>query len=321
MARFRTRLALLGSAVALTAGAFVPAQLAGAQSAAAADFQWVALGDSYTAGVIRAAGDPIDYPRDGCERTDRSYPQVIDRDLYGLFDLTNVSCGAATIEDVTDEAQYPIGRHLPPISEDPDYPFPPVPPQSEAVGPDTDAITVGVGGNTLGFADILAKCPQLGGESGGEGTPCKDALGEGIQARLDKVSREYDRMLTVLHERAPKAKILTVGYPTIVPQDASKCGYGDLTKFGTITKGDLDWLRRDVLEPLNKTIENSAGTQDAASFINLYTPSQDHSVCDDSKWVEGFVTLPEQLSFVHPNALGHRNAADYVEEAMLNAIS
>ncbi|GGU46555.1 leucine zipper domain-containing protein [Streptomyces coeruleorubidus] len=150
---------------------------------------------------------------------------------------------------------------------------------------------------------------------------CKDALGAGIQARLDKVSQEYDRMLTELHERAPKAKILTVGYPTIVPQDASKCGYGDLTKFGTITQGDLNWLRQDVLEPLNKTIENSTGTQDTASFINLYTPSQDHSVCDDTKWVEGFVTLPDQLSFVHPNALGHRNAADHIEEAMLNTIS
>ncbi|MFF9113825.1 SGNH/GDSL hydrolase family protein [Streptomyces sp. NPDC014805] len=320
MAHFRTRLALLGSAAALAAGALVPAQFTGAQPAAAAEeHQWVALGDSYTAGVIRAAGNTFEVPRDGCERTDRSYPQVIDRDLYGLFELTNVSCGAATIENVTDTPQQPIGRHMPPLSEDPDYPFPEVPPQSQAVGPDTDVITVGAGGNTLGFADILMKCPQLGSESDGKGTPCKDALGAGIPARLKKVRQEYDRMLSVLHERAPHAKILAVGYPTIVPKDTSKCGYGDLTKFGTITQGDLDWLRKDVLEPLNKAIDDSTGTQDAASFVDLYTSSSSHSVCDDSKWVEGFVTLPDQLSFVHPNALGHRNAADHVEEAMLNA--
>ncbi|MFF9278956.1 SGNH/GDSL hydrolase family protein [Streptomyces griseosporeus] len=322
MAHFRTRLALLGSTAALAAGALAPAQFAGAQPAAAADeHQWVALGDSYTAGVIRAAGNTFELPRDGCERTDRSYPQVIDRDLFGLFELTNVSCGAATIENVTDTAQHPIGRHLPPLSEDPDYPFPAVPPQSEAVGPDTDVITVGAGGNTLGFADILMKCPELGGESDGKGTPCKDALGAGIPARLKKVRQEYDRMLTVLHERAPHAKIIAVGYPTIVPKDTSKCSYGDLTQFGTITQGDLDWLRKDVLEPLNKAIDDSTGTQDAAGFVDLYTSSQYHSVCDDSKWVEGFVTLPDQLSFVHPNALGHRNAADHVEEAMLDVIS
>ncbi|KUN09359.1 hypothetical protein AQI95_05965 [Streptomyces yokosukanensis] len=320
MARFRTRLALLGSAAALAAGALVPAQFAGAQPAAAADRQWVALGDSYTAGVIPAAGDVFEVPRDGCERTDQSYPQVIDRDLGSLFDLTNVSCGAATIENVTDEAQEPIGRHLPPISEDPDYPFPAVPPQSEAVGPGTDVITVGVGGNTLGFGDILLKCPELGQGSGGVGTPCKDALAAGIPARLTKVSKEYDRMLTVLHERAPHAKILAVGYPTIVPKDTSKCRYNDLTQFGSITQGDLDWLRKDVLEPLNKTIEKSTGTQEAASFVDLYDSSQNHSVCDAGKWVEGFITPPDQLSFVHPNARGHRNAADHVEEAMLNAL-
>ncbi|MGW4204226.1 SGNH/GDSL hydrolase family protein [Streptomyces sp. NPDC004726] len=320
MARFRTRLALLGSATALAAGAVVPAQFVGAQPAAAADRQWVALGDSYTAGVIRAAGDTFEIPRDGCERTDRSYPQVIDRDLGSLFDLTNVSCGAATIENVTDEAQEPIGRHLPPFVEDPDYPFPAVPPQSEAVGPGTDVITVGVGGNTLGFADILRKCPELGQESGGVGTPCKDALAAGIPDRLNKVSQEYDRMLNVLHERAPHAKILAVGYPTIVPKDTSKCRYNDLTQFGSITQGDLDWLRQDVLEPLNATIEKSTGTQAAAGFVDLYDSSQNHSVCDAGKWMEGFITAPDQLSFVHPNALGHRNAADHVEEAMLNTL-
>ncbi|MEU6818584.1 SGNH/GDSL hydrolase family protein [Streptomyces sp. NPDC046860] len=317
MARIGTRVALLGAAAALTA-----VQIAVTLPASAAEEkQWVALGDSYTAGVIRAAGDTFEVPRDGCERTDRSYPQVIDRDFGGLFELTNVSCGAATIETITDRAQDPIGRHLPPISADPGYPFPAVPPQSEAVGPGTDVITVGVGGNTLGFADILMKCPTLGAEAEGKGTPCKDALGSGIQARLDKVSTEYDRMLIVLHERAPKAKILAVGYPTIIPNDASKCTYGDLTQFGTITQGDLAWLRTDVLDPLNQAIEKSAGTQDYADFVDLSPSSQNHSVCDNTKWVEGFITLPDQLSFVHPNALGHRNAADHIEEALLNTLT
>lgn len=321
MAVFRTRLALFGSAAALAAGALAPAQFAGAPpAAAAADYQWVALGDSYTAGVIRAAGDTHEVPRDGCERTDRSYPRVVDRDLGGLFDLTDVSCGAATVENVTDTPQQPMGRHLPPVSEDPGHPFPAVPPQSGAVGPGTDVITVGVGGNTLGFGDLLSRCTQLGGEHEGAGTPCKDALADGVPARLEKVRQEYDRMLTVLHERAPQAKILAVGYPAVIPQDVSRCGYGDLTQFGTITRGDLEWLRRDVLEPLNRTVEDATGTRETAGYVDVYTSSRNHSVCDDTKWVEGFVTLPDQLSFVHPNAAGHRNAADHVEEAMLDAI-
>ncbi|MFG2121645.1 SGNH/GDSL hydrolase family protein [Streptomyces sp. NPDC048710] len=321
MASFRTRLALLGSASALAAGALVPVQLAGAQPAAAASYDWVALGDSYTAGVIPAAGDVFEIPRDGCERTDQSYPQVIDRDLGGLIELTNVSCGAATIEDVTFRAQQPIGRHLPPFSEDPDYPFPPVPPQSEAVKPGTDVITVGVGGNTLGFADILLKCLELGGGSGGVGTPCKDDLAASIPGKLTKVSRDYDQMLAVLHDRAPHAKILAVGYPTVIPKDTSKCRYNDPHQFLSIPQGDLDWLRQDALEPLNKAIEKSTGTQDAASFVNLYDSTQNHSVCDSGKWVEGILDHDYQPALVHPNARGHHNAADHVTSAILNAIA
>ncbi|MFE1285850.1 SGNH/GDSL hydrolase family protein [Streptomyces sp. NPDC058751] len=320
MARFRIRLALLGSAAALTAGAAVPAQFAGAQPAAAAGRQWVALGDSYTAGGIPAAGETFEVPRNGCERTDRSYPQLIESRLGALFDLTNVSCAAATIEDVTEKAQEPVGRHLPPLSEDPDYPFPAVPPQSAAVGPDTDVITVGIGGNTPGFGALLGQCLKLGEENGGVGTPCKDALAVSIPDRLNKVSREYDRMLAVLHERAPHAKILTVGYPTIVPEDTSKCRYNDVTQFGSITKGDLDWLRQDVLGPLDDIIEKSTRTQEAADFVDLYGSSRNHSVCDTDKWVEGFVTPPDQLALVHPNTLGHHNAADHVQAAMLNTI-
>ncbi|MEV6395498.1 SGNH/GDSL hydrolase family protein [Streptomyces sp. NPDC051907] len=313
---------MLSSAVALAAGALAPAQLAGAQPAsAAATYQWVALGDSYTAGVIPAAGDVFEIPRDGCERTDQSYPQVIDRDLGGLIDLTNVSCGAATIENVTFSAQEPIGRHLPPFSEDPDYPFPPVPPQSSAVETGTDVVTVGVGGNTLGFADILRTCLELGSGSGGVGTPCRDDLADGIPARLTKVGKDYDEMLAVLHERAAHAKILAVGYPTVIPKDTAKCRYNDLEQFGPITQGDLDWLREDVLEPLNKAIEKSASAHEAASFVDLYDSSRNHSVCDAGKWVEGVLASGStEVALVHPNAKGHRNAADHVTAAILNSI-
>ncbi|MFD8735666.1 SGNH/GDSL hydrolase family protein [Streptomyces sp. NPDC059618] len=321
MAKFRTHVALLGSAAALTAGALSPVQLVGAQPAAAAEYDWVALGDSYTAGVIPAAGDTFEVPRDGCERTDRSYPQVIDRDLGGLIELTNVSCGAATIEDVTFRAQEPIGRNVPGLSEDPDYPFPPVPPQSEAVKSGTDVITVGVGGNTLGFDEILRKCLELGSGSGGVGTPCKDELAAGIPARLAKVSKDYDAMLTTLHEKGPHAKILTIGYPTIIPKDASKCRYNDPHQFLSITRGDLDWLRQDVLEPLNEVIKESTGTQDAATFVDLYDSSEKHSVCDAGKWVEGILDSDNRPALVHPNAEGHRNAADHVTSAILNTIA
>ncbi|MFI1761817.1 hypothetical protein ACH41H_07120 [Streptomyces sp. NPDC020800] len=87
------------------------------------------------------------------------------------------------------------------------------------------------------------------------------------------MSKEYDQMLAKLHEWAPHAKILSVGYPTVIPKDTSKCRYNDRHQFLSITQGDLDWLRQDVLEPLNKAIEKSAGTQSSAAFVDLYDSS------------------------------------------------
>ncbi|MFG2476212.1 SGNH/GDSL hydrolase family protein [Streptomyces fagopyri] len=320
MTRPGKRLATMGSAAALVASALAPLQLAGATPAFAASYEWVALGDSYTAGVIPAAGDTFEYPRDGCERTDRSYPQAIDRDFGSLIELTNVSCGAATIEDITSSWQRPVGRDLP-GSPDPESPFPFVPPQSDAVKSGTDVITVGAGGNTLGFADILFKCLQLGGSSGGAGTPCKDELAAGMPGRLAKVSTEYGQMLAKLHERAANAKILAVGYPTLIPQDTSKCSYNNQHQFLSITRGDLDWLRKDVLEPLNKAIEKSADAHSSTTFIDLYESSRNHSVCDTGKWAEGIFDSDNRMALVHPNARGHRNAADHVTSAILNTIA
>jgi hypothetical protein len=181
-------------------------------------------------------------------------------------------------------------------------------------------VTVGVGGNTLGFAEIFFTCLQLGDGSGGVGTPCRDALADDIPGRLTKVSQDYDGMLATLHERAPHAKIVNVGYPTVIPEDTAKCRYNDWEQFASITPGDLDWLRDDVLGPLNATIAKTAG-EHGDTFVDIADSSRNHSVCDAGKWVEGvFTTFPDEVAFVHPNAKGHKNAADHVTAAILNAL-
>lgn len=127
-------------------------------------------------------------------------------------------------------------------------------------------------------------------------------------------------MLAALRDRAPDAKILNVGYPTVIPEDTSKCSYNNWEQFGSITSGDLDWLRDDVLNPLNATIEKAAGEHGDA-FVDLADSSRKHSGCDAGKWVEGvFATFPDEVAFVHPNAKGHENASDHVSAAIVDAI-
>src|SRR5262249_21811808 len=158
----------------------------------------------------------------------------------------------------------------PPFSFDPDYPFAPVPPQLESVAPDTDVVTVGIGGNSLGFGEILATCIKLGAAAWGPGTPCRDHYGDRLDERLTQVSDEYDEMLTAISARARNAHVITVGYPHIVPEDVTKCVYGSPLGFATVTRGDLAWLRTSALEPLNDLIR-ARTAEHGDTYVDLYT--------------------------------------------------
>ncbi|SEG94179.1 GDSL-like Lipase/Acylhydrolase family protein [Actinacidiphila yanglinensis] len=320
MPRFLSSFAVAGTAAALLAALLAPgaAQAAAPASGRAADLSWVALGDSYTAGVIQATGDTYENPPDGCARTIESYPEVIRRDLGSLVSLRDVSCGAATVKDVYETKQTPLGRPLPPSGTDPDAPFTPVAPQIDAVAPDTDLITVGAGGNTVGFGEILIRCLALGAEHGNQGTPCKDELDASLSGRLDQLRKDYGQMLDALHTKAPFARMVTVGYPHVIPEDATSCTYGDLRQFGTITTGDLAWARTHILEPLNAAIAQESVAHNA-TFVDLYPSTTNHSVCDSNHWVDGIFSslIPLRYAYVHPNAKGQANTASQVEDAIL----
>lgn len=219
MPRFLSRLAVAGTAVALTAGLITPsaAQAAAEPSGRVRTLAWAALGDSYTAGFVEAAGAETE-PRDGCARTTGSYPELIRRGLGPLVELRNVSCSGATVKDVYQTKEAPPGRPLPPLGTNPGAPFPPVPSQIDAVSPSADVITVEIGGNTLGFAEILKGCIELGAAVLGQGTPCKDKFDASLPDRFDQLRGDFDQMLGALHAKAPSARLLAVGYPTSSPR-------------------------------------------------------------------------------------------------------
>lgn len=51
------------------------------------------------------------------------------------------------------------------------------------------------------------------------------------------------------------------------------------------------------------------------------TPPGTTAPATPAKWVEGiFSYFPTKVAFVHPNTKGHKNAADHVSAAILNAL-
>ena len=262
---------------------------AAADPPAAVD-HYVALGDSYTSGP----GIPNQLPDGiGCGRSDHNYPHLVAAAL-AVSQFTDVSCGSATTDHMTAAQPLPNG-----LTNGP---------QLDALSPDVDLVTFGIGGNDIGFGEIIANCvarsvllPVT--------APCRqhyarhgDELGTRIEATAPKVAA----VLAGIRERAPAARILVVGYPVILPAAGPGCW-----PVMPIAVGDVAWLRA-VEAQLNAMLAEQAGAA-GATFVDTYTSSIGHDVCrlPGAKWVEGLVpTAP--ASPVHPNALGMANSADQV---------
>ncbi len=339
VSRLRTGALAVGLTLAVSA-------LAPSGSAGAADqYEWAALGDSYTAGVFVGTPQPPlgGASRDGCDRTSDAYPGLVERELEefppGKFvHLTNVSCGAAVITDIADTKQTPISPVQPPAAG-----WKEVDPQIKRakLNDDTDIVTIGVGGNSLPFGGMLLKCLELGATLG---KTCREYYTsppegeESIEEKLARVQDEYVEMLAKVHEAAPNAKVITVGYPAVLPEEGSACNRLLLTELSAIKHADIDWLRESVLKPLNSTIQRVTSFF-GDRYADVYSSSVGHDACQPAgtKWVEGICgdaedywpakvgklncgAISKRVTLVHPNAAGHANTAAHVERAIRIAL-
>ncbi|MFF8602146.1 GDSL-type esterase/lipase family protein [Streptomyces sp. NPDC015232] len=204
----------------------------------------------------------------------------------------------------------------------------------------TDVVTIGVGGNSLPFGDVLTRCLALGtaGKSCEEHYTDPPEGEESIQEKLDRVQDEYVEMPAAVHNAAPNAKVITVGYPAVLPEEGSACDRGALTELGTVGQADVDWLRDGVLRQLNATIQRV--TQFFGDrYVDVYSSSVGHDACRpaEEKWVEGIcgdagdywparvgaldcAVVGKRATLLHPNAAGHDNTAAHVERAIRIAL-
>jgi lysophospholipase L1-like esterase len=187
------------------------------------------------------------------------------------------------------------------------------PPQFSALTAGTTLVTLQIGGNDIGFINIVTTCAELS-FTNPTGAPCKarytsggtDQLAQAINATAPKVAAA----LQGIHQRSPSARVLLVGYPDLLPNT----GYG-CWPVVPIAYGDVPYLR-GVENELNQMLANEAGANGAA-YVNTYTDSIGHDVCQvpGVKWVEGAVPTSPAAPF-HPNALGEQAMATQVTAAV-----
>ena len=238
----------------------------------------MALGDSYTASPLTGtnAGPPP-----GCFRSVNNYPHLT-ATAFGA-QLTDVSCSGATTKEFGTAQTTDAGVN---------------PPQYAALARTTKLVTVGIGGNDIGFSEIVRTCLS----ATPFGSPCKDHYTAGgtdeLRARINALGGKLATVLKEVHRRAPDARVALVGYPSVLPASGPGC-YPAVP----ITPGDVDYLR-GVLTALNTRIQRSADAGSAV-YVDTATSTVGHDVCQapGTKWIEGLI--PTAPAFpVHPNAQG-----------------
>jgi lysophospholipase L1-like esterase len=254
------------------------AGMASAAPGGGATSPYVALGDSYTASPLTGtnAGPPP-----GCFRSVNNYPHLT-ATAFGA-QLTDVSCSGATTKEFGTAQTTDSGVN---------------PPQYSALAKSTKLVTVGIGGNDLGFSEIVRTCLS----ATPFGSPCKDRYTAGgtdeLRARITALGGKLATVLKEVHRRSPNARVALVGYPSVLPASGPGC-YPAVP----IAPGDVDYLR-GVLTDLNARIRHSADAG-SATFVDTATPTVGHDICQapGTKWIEGLI--PTAPAFpLHPNAQG-----------------
>ncbi|MFM6848601.1 MAG: SGNH/GDSL hydrolase family protein, partial [Terrabacter sp.] len=240
---------LVGAGAALALGA--PAVAAGAS--------YVALGDSYSSGTGTRT-----YISDGtsCQRSVYAYPSL-DAASLGLA-LTFRACSGATVADVTNT-------------------------QLSALTSSTAYVTISVGGNDAGFADVLTECAQPAWMSN-----CNGAI-DGAQSIINNtLPGRLSTLYSSIRTKAPNAKVIVVGYPRIF--NGEDCNL--LTWFSPTEESRLN-ATADLINSTTAARASAAGF----SFANPTSRFVGHAVCDSPEWING-LSNPIVESY-HPNISGH----------------
>ncbi|NDK89858.1 SGNH/GDSL hydrolase family protein [Gordonia desulfuricans] len=249
--------------------------------------RYVNLGDSYAAGT--GVTPLVEGSNPFCQRSSRNYAQLLAERLQ--TPLTDVACAGARTADLTTDQYFGVA------------------PQLDALGPDTELVTLMLGGNDEDtFGGAIRVCGAAA-PTDPTGSPCRDQHGDELSAPIaETIEPDLEQGLREIRSAAPHARVVIIGYPWIVP--ATQGCYPTVR----IATGDVPYVRA-LQADLNAAVRRAAEAT-GADFVDMSTVSDGHDACaGDDRWVE-----PQQGSTaritLHPNARGQQAIADQVERTL-----
>lgn len=253
----RSRIAVLVSSLLLAVGAALTgaASAQGAQLAATGGY--VALGDSYSSGV--GAGSYISSSGD-CKRSTKAFPYLWNA-AHAPASFSFTACSGARTGDV-------LAGQLGPLNSS------------------TGLVSISVGGNDAGFADVMTTCVTSSDST------CLSRINTARAYVSSTLPGRLDSVYSAIRAKAPAARVVVIGYPRFY-------------KLGTTCLG-LSETKRSAINNASDLL-NSVTAQRAAAhgfvFGDVRTTFTGHEICSGSSWLHSVNWLNIGESY-HPTASG-----------------
>jgi len=265
-------------------------------------FKYVAIGDSFSAGE---GIEPFFEPTNTCHRSKLAYstfvrlPGTTNANAPSLYQMAQAkvpgiqwgfqACSGAETVNVLSTghggdrlAQLALNR-----ANDPN-------PNDLPVDASTDLVTITVGGNDLDFVPIVQACALSANCTTGpisvDGRPAQP-LATFFHDRLVALAPRLDAVYAKIHQQAPHARILVLGYPQLFPASAAEQNCGKLQqtvpKVGTFGWSDAEqqFLRQAVIDA-NQVIATEVVKSGVATFAPVDDLFAGHEICGNrGEWI------------------------------------
>ncbi len=245
-------------ALVLSLFAAVVAVLALAVPALASGDNYVALGDSYSSGV--GAGDYIG-SSGSCDRSPNAYPALW-AGSHSPASYSSVACSGATTGDV-------IGS------------------QVSALSSATSLVSITIGGNDVGFANIMETC-VIDGED-----DCVAAVQAAENQAQSVLPGKLDATYDAISADAPNARVVVLGYPDFYQLGVWYCVGLSETSRAKIDEGI------DIAD----TVISQAAARHGFAFADVRAGFAQHELCSGAKWLHA-LNVSDITESYHPTADG-----------------
>ncbi|WP_034274621.1 SGNH/GDSL hydrolase family protein [Haloechinothrix halophila] len=252
---------VIGAMVGAVAAATVA--LAAAPAHGASSEEYVAMGDSAASGN----GTRLPDLSLSCYRSSKAYGPMIAEERADTT-LSFPACQGAETGDIVNA-------------------------QVTSLSAETDWVTVSIGGNDIGFADLILNCMNHWDEA-----KCLATVDDVNRKIEEELPAKLDKAYAAINDAAPNATVMTIGYPRFFGDD--------------ISCPDADGSTAKEAEALNGVADNLdaaiADRSAAAGFTHVSVIEQftGHDMCADLPYVNGKMELNAADAY-HPSPEGYKD--------------